>query len=164
MRLSFIGLVIGTTHLNLNRVDFSLFAKKKDQQKNILQDGTGGEPIFRIKPYRTISLDLENHPGIKSASAAMAKFNEESARSGLIQTIIKRPTRHYPAHHYKREIKQRKGFQQSEARMESYIKRHTFLQPHDDIKYVSRQKLPRIMEAIKQFKSWEASSKMRRRS
>ncbi|EKX72674.1 conserved hypothetical protein [Theileria equi strain WA] len=158
MHLSFIGLVIGTVHLNLSHSNFSLFAKKRKSQRENIVDSTQGLSNFRFKSYRTISLDLEGSPEITSDSDAFARFNEECRRSGIIQTFLKKPTRHYPAHHYKRKIKQRKGFQQTEARAELYIEKHAYIKPHNNIKYASIRHIPRIIEAIKQFKAWKANA------
>lgn len=84
----------------------------------------------------------------------LSKMNKVLALHNADKVLNERPTRHYPRHHYKRMIKQKKGFQMSQSRREAYYAKHTEIPIADDITFLRDRHMKGIMEAVNCYDSW----------
>eukprot|EP00371_Babesia_bovis_P000692 XP_001609339.1 hypothetical protein [Babesia bovis T2Bo] len=82
--------------------------------------------------------------------------------TGDLDPKLNRPTRHYPAHHYRREIQQKIGWQRKESRVQDILRKATVPLPEDDCSMLPPNLRPRILEAFNKYEEWLNISNARR--
>ncbi|KAK2196144.1 hypothetical protein BdWA1_002744 [Babesia duncani] len=108
---------------------------------------------YRI-PAGTLHLNLNRKNRIVNYQDAITQYRIMLSQSGIEKIANERPERHYPAHHYKRIMKQRMPFLIAENRREAWDRRHTEIKEENKIEKVTSRHLPNILKAVDYYEAW----------
>nr|PVC54390.1 hypothetical protein MACL_00003103 [Theileria orientalis] len=138
MNFCFIYSFVASYNLLSNSSNLPLLSRKHSNRNTFDDKMFKGVSPFRINRRTTVEIKIDDTLGNSN-----------------------RPLRHYPKHHYKRLIKQKKGFQLSDARRKAIIDKHTQIDPKDDIGFLRDEHLDKILEAVDSFDQWSEKCEQR---
>ncbi|GIX64836.1 DUF3575 domain-containing protein [Babesia caballi] len=156
MRVAFVGLFCASLPHTDRRGELALYARKRgDTNANKSQKDASGIS-YCLPPY-TYSQNPDDYAYLKEpGKIAAAMWRDYIDNSGQMDPKLNRPMRHYPAHHYKREIKQKIGLQRKEARLQILLREATTPRPEDDFMNLNPIHRPRILDAFDRLEAWKS--------
>uniref|UniRef100_A0A3B0MTT9 Uncharacterized protein n=1 Tax=Theileria annulata TaxID=5874 RepID=A0A3B0MTT9_THEAN len=162
MNLPFIYSFITTSTFFHNQSQMGLFSKKSSKNDILDNIDVKGLPHFSINHKTTIKIEIAKDKNIRNEYDVLKKLNKVMKSHNADKILNERQTRRYPRHHFKRMIKQSKGFQMSDARREAYYSKHTEIPIGDDITLLRNKHMKNIMESVKYYDSWLNASEERK--
>ncbi|CDR98057.1 hypothetical protein, conserved [Babesia bigemina] len=122
------------------------------------------EITYRLPAY-TYTQKLEDYAHFKDPGRiATAMWRDYVDNSGQSGAKLNRPLRHYPAHHYRREIGQKIGLQRKEARLRNVLRASTMASAKNDVKALNYTHQPVVLDALKHYEVWRNLSLARQTS
>ncbi|ORM41269.1 uncharacterized protein BXIN_0851 [Babesia sp. Xinjiang] len=94
---------------------------------------------------------------------AAAMWKDYLEKSGDVDPKLNKPLRHYPAHHYRRDMRQKVGLQRKASKLQSILRTATTPNPRDDCANLDPKLHTRILDAFKLFEGWLEVSNTRLR-
>ncbi|KAK1936458.1 hypothetical protein X943_003596 [Babesia divergens] len=128
------------------------FAKHRFQMKLL----TASLPTHTPKIRRILRISSED-----ASKVAAAMWRDYVENSGQMEPSLNRPLRHYPAHYYKRQIKQKIGLQRKEAKIKKILEEATIPKPKDDFTNLHPIHHERILDAFDRLEAWQKVAQAR---
>ncbi|GFE55446.1 IS4 family protein, putative [Babesia ovis] len=161
MKVAFVGVFCASFQPFERRGEMALFGRRRGNSDVSKGRSNTRDITFELPPY-TYSQNIRDFENLRDPNRiASTMWKDYVENSGQLDPKLNRPMRHYPAHHYRREYKQKIGLIRKEAKVQKMIRTATTPLPSDNCLNVPQKMRPQILDAFDKFEQWLKLSQAR---